>query len=135
MWHASIHTYLVSENIPFSTNTRLILPMSVFFCKKSAIFGQNSTLLKAIVWELRWRFFSSVFSFDKIKGYYQWKYKFHRLCVRNPASRLLQICRKLEKWEWRYNFLKWRHRQFFLALFCFSCQYHQWFWSYDNFLL
>ena len=33
--------------------------------------------------------------------------------VRNPASGLLQICRKLEKWQWRHNLLTWRHRQFF----------------------
>ena len=46
--------------------------------------------------ELCKRFFTSVFSFCKIKGYYQWKYKFYRLCVWNPAFGLLQIGRKLE---------------------------------------
>ena len=43
------------------------------------------------------------------------------------------------------QFLTWRHRQFFLTLFCFSCranllvqvsrQYHCYVRSYDNFLL
>ena len=47
-----------------------------------------------------------------IKGYYQWKYKFCRLCVRNPVSGLLQIGCKLEKRNWSH-FL---HRQIFLVL-------------------
>ena len=29
---------------------------------------------------------------------------------------------QLEEWQWRHNFPKWRHRQLFLRLFCFSCQ-------------
>ena len=70
-------------------------------------------LLKAIVWELCWRCFSSVFIFCKTKGYFYWKHNFCRLCVRNPASRLLQIGHKPEKWKWRHNFSTWRHRQFF----------------------
>ena len=41
------------------------------------------------------------------------KYKVYRLHVRNPASELLQIGHKFEKWEWRHSFLTWRHRQFF----------------------
>ena len=60
--------------------------------------------LKAILWELCKRFFSSVFSFCKAKGYYYWKHKFCRLCVRNPASRLLQIGQTSEKWQWRWQF-------------------------------
>ena len=47
-----------------------------------------------------------------IKGYYQWKYKFCRLCVRNPVSGLLQIGCKLEKRNWSH-FL---HRQIFFFL-------------------
>ena len=38
---------------------------------------------------------------------------FYRLCVRNPASGLLQIGCKFKKWQWRHNFLPWRHRYFF----------------------
>ena len=45
-------------------------------------------------------FFSSVFSFCKIKGCYWWKYTFFRLNVGNPASGLLEIGHKLEKWKW-----------------------------------
>ena len=51
-----------------------------------------------------------------------------RLCVRNPASRWLQISHKLKKWQRRHRFL---------TLFCFfcqvyllvqvSCQYHHWY--------
>ena len=70
--------------------------VSIFLAKNSIFLAEIVPLLKAIVWELCWRFFSSVFSFCKIKGYYYWKYKFYRLCVRSPASRLLQIGRKLE---------------------------------------
>ena len=67
--------------------------------------------------ELCLRFFSSVFSFCEIKGYYWWKYKFYRLCLRNPASALLQIDRKMEKWQWRHNFATLRHRQIFWQSF------------------
>ena len=63
-------------------------------------------LFKAIVWELCNKFFSYIFSFCKIKGYYYWEYKFYNLCVRDPASGLLQIGYKLEKWQWRHNFPK-----------------------------
>ena len=41
--------------------------------------------------------YRSVFSFWKIKGYYWWKHKLYRLCVRIPASVLLQISHKSEK--------------------------------------
>ena len=33
------------------------------------------------------------------------------LCVWNPASRLLQIGHKLEKWQWRHNLPTCHHRQ------------------------
>ena len=80
----------MSENLPFSTKTLLIVLMSAFFRKKSEFFlAKIVPLLKAIMWELREIYFSSVFSFRKIKGYYYCKYNFYRLCVRNPASRLL----------------------------------------------
>ena len=40
----STHTYVVSENIPFSTKALLALLISAFFfTKKSVFFGQNST--------------------------------------------------------------------------------------------
>ena len=42
--HIHLHTYVVLENIPFSTKALLILLMSIFFCKKSAFFGKNGTL-------------------------------------------------------------------------------------------
>ena len=71
--------------------------MSAFICKKVP-------LLKAIVWELCWRFFSSVCGFCKTKGSYYWKHNFCRLCVHNPASRLLQIGQKSEKWQWCHTF-------------------------------
>ena len=52
-------------------------------------------------------------------GYYWWKHKFYRLCVRNPASGLLQIGCKLKKWQLRHNFPTWRHRQFFNVVLFF----------------
>ena len=58
--------------------------MSAFFCKKSAFFGQNSTFTQSKCESCVWDFLV-VFSFCNIKGYYQWKYKFYRLCVRNPV--------------------------------------------------
>ena len=46
-------TYAVSENIPFSTTTPLILLMSALFLQKDSIFlSKIAPLLKAIVWEL-----------------------------------------------------------------------------------
>ena len=56
-----------------------------------------------------------------MKGYYWWKSKCYRLCVQNPASELLQIGLKPEKWQWRHNSLTWHHRQFFcVVLFLLS---------------
>ena len=82
-------------------------------------------LLKATVWELCLRFFSSVFNFCKIKGYYYWKHNFCRLYIWNPASWLLQISQKSNKWQWRHDFrhdvnvnLFWRC---FVSLVKFSC--------------
>ena len=87
--------------------------MSAFFCKKSAFLAEIKPLLKAIMWQLCCRFFSSVYNFCKIKGYYQWKHKFYRLWVWKPASRLLQIGCKLEKCQWRHNFLTLHNRHIF----------------------
>ena len=39
-----------------------------------------------------------------MKGFYKWKCKFYRLCIWNPASGLLKIGNKLEKWQCRHNF-------------------------------
>ena len=47
IWHVSTHTYVVLENIPFSTKTLLILLMSTFFCKRSLFFGKNSTFTQS----------------------------------------------------------------------------------------
>ena len=49
------------------------------FCKKSAFFDKNSAFTQSR--ELCLRFFNSVFSFCKIKGYYLWKCKFYRQYV------------------------------------------------------
>ena len=73
------------------------------------------------------KFFSSVFSFCEIKGYCYWKFTFYRLCVRNPASRLLQIGHESEKNQWRYNLLIWRHRQIFWN--CFTSLVKISYWS------
>ena len=37
-----------------------------------------------------------------------------------PASRLLQISHKLEKWQWLHNLATWRHRQIFWHFFLLS---------------
>ena len=51
---------------------------------------------------------------------------FYRLCVWNPASRLLQIGCKLEKWQWRHNFPTWRHCQFFWHCFLSLAKFSYW---------
>ena len=101
--------------------------MSAFFFAKNYHFvAKIVPLFKAIVWELCNKFFSYILSFCKIKGYYYWKYKFCNLCVRDPASRLLQIGYKSEKWQWRDNFPK----KFFwpcsisLAKFSYCAKFH-----------
>ena len=38
---------VVPENIPFSAKELLIFLMSEFLCKKSAFFGQNSTVTQS----------------------------------------------------------------------------------------
>ena len=127
-WHVSTYPYVVSENIPFSTKAFLILLMSAFFCKEIAFFDQNSTFTHSNESCVR----------DNLVLFY-------RLCVWNSTSRLLQICHKLKKWQWRHNFPTWHHRHIFLTRFCFSCQvyllvqvlciHYHWLWSYDSFLL
>ena len=64
----STDTYVASENIPFSNALNF-----------ASTFTQ-SNIVRAVL-----EFFSPVFSFSKIKGYYLWKCKFYRLCVRNLA--------------------------------------------------
>ena len=54
-------------------------------------------LFKAIVWELCNKFFSYIFSFCKIKGYYYWKRKFYDLCVRDPAFGLMTMTSQLSE--------------------------------------
>ena len=52
IWYVSRHTYAVSENIPFSTKTFLILQMSsffFFFAKNQRFLANIVSLLKAIV--------------------------------------------------------------------------------------
>ena len=77
--------------------------MLAFFAKNQHFVAKIVPLFKAIVWELCNKFFSYIFSFCKIKGCYYWKYKFYNLCVRDPASGLLQIGYKSKKWQWRHN--------------------------------
>ena len=86
----------VSKDIPFSIKTLLILLISAFFVKNQHFFANIVPFHKAIVWDLCFRFSSSLFNFCKIKVYCWWKHKFYRLCVRNRASGLLQIGYKLK---------------------------------------
>ena len=83
----------------------------IFLHKNQHFSGKIVRLLKAIMWELCWKFFSSVFSFCKIRGYCF--PEFSRLCVRNPASGLLQIGQKSERWQWRHYLQTWRYDIFF----------------------
>ena len=51
--------------------------MSAFFFAKNQLFLVRIVpLLKAVVCELCWRFFSFVFSFSQIKGYFYWNVSF-----------------------------------------------------------
>ena len=90
----------------------------------------SASLLKAIVWELCQRFFTSVFSLCNIKGYFYWKCNFYRPCIRNPVSGLFQIGYKSEKWQWHHNFLTWHHLQLFsrcrvsLVKFSYCSKFH-----------
>ena len=47
------------------------------------------------------------------------KCKFYRPCVSYPASGLLQIGHKSEKWQWRHSFPTRRHCQLFWCQFFF----------------
>ena len=159
------YTHIFSfKNIPFNTKRLLLSLISAcFFSKNQHFLAKKVPSLKALVWELCYRYFSSVFSFCKISRYCFWKFKFSRLYVRNPVSWLLQIGHKLKKLQWVHNLLTWHHCQFFdtkallillmSAFFFFfdvvlfflssvvkwlvkvSCQYHHWFWSFGNLIL
>ena len=89
----------------------LFVPGLSKFCWCQHFFANNQHFLvkivpslKQIVWKLCWRFFNFVFSFCKITITRLLFLKFYRLCVRNPASGLLQIGYKLKKWQWRLQF-------------------------------
>ena len=62
-------------------------------------------LLKAIVWKLCQRFFSSTCSFCKTKDCYKWKCENYTSCIQTPVPKLIKVSHKLEKWQWRYSFL------------------------------
>ena len=49
IWYVSIHTCVVSENIPFITKTCLILLMSAFFAKNHHFLSKIVPLLKVTV--------------------------------------------------------------------------------------
>ena len=48
------------------------------------------------------------------------------MCVRNPASGLLQIGRKLEKWQWHRNLGTWRYHQHFWCCFVSFVKFSYW---------
>ena len=47
-------------------------------------------------------------------------------CFRNPASRLLQIGQKSEKWQWRHNFPTWRQITIFWRWFVSLVKFSYW---------
>ena len=47
MWYVSNHTFVVLENIPYSTKGLLIVLMLAFFVKKSVFFGKTSTFTQS----------------------------------------------------------------------------------------
>ena len=51
---------------------------------------------------------------------------FCRLYLWNLASELLQIGCKLEKCQWRYNFMTWGYRKFFWPHFIFLVNFSYW---------
>ena len=89
--------------------------MSAFFCKKLAFIVQKITITQSNSVRAVLEIFSSLFSFCKTKGYCYWKHNICRFCVRNPASKLLQIGQKSEKWQSEKFF--WRC---FVSFFKFS---------------
>ena len=84
-------------HISFNTRNILILLMSASFGKNQHFVSKIVRLFKAIVWELCNKFFSYIFSFCKIKGYYYWKRKFYDLCVRDPAFGLMTMTSQLSE--------------------------------------
>ena len=98
--------------------------MSASFTIKQHFLSKKVPLLKAIVWELCYRVFSSVFSFCKAKGYYYWKHNVCSLCGQNQASGLLQIGTKSKNDNdlriFRHDVNVKLFWPFFLSIFNFS---------------
>ena len=98
--------------------------MSASFTIKQHFLSKNVPLLKAIVWELCYRVFSSVFSFCKAKGYYYWRHNVCSLCGQNQASGLLQIGTKSKNDNdltiFRHDVNVKLFWPFFLSIFNFS---------------
>ena len=93
------------------------------FCKKSAFFlAKMVSLLKAIVWELCKRVFSSVFTFCKIKVTANENVSFAGY---SSEIQLLDCSKLAINWgkkQWRHNLLTWCRRLDFLTSFYSSYQ-------------
>ena len=106
------YTYIVSKSKPFSTKALLILLMSAFFvCKISVFLGENGILV-----------FLGENTTRKLA--INWK--------NNNNSQFADMT-----WSWFFFFFltlpSFSHWIYLLVQV--SWQYHDWFWSYDNFRL
>ena len=89
----STHTYVNSEDIRFSTKA-LFADVSIYFAKNLHFLTKMVSLLKVIMWELCQRFFSSVFSICKVKGYIHGNVSFTNYASGIPDCSKLVVNRK-----------------------------------------
>ena len=78
IFFATLVPRAIFKNSPSSYSEKMRWGRGCFFAKNQHFLAKMIPLLKEIVWELCKRYFSSVFSFCKIKGYCWWKCKFYR---------------------------------------------------------
>ena len=107
MWFQKI--YLLVPRIfvprtPYFCCYQCFLAKNRFFLVKNSTSTQNNTM-RAVL-----EVFQFYFQFLQNKRFLLIKFKFYRPCVWYPASRLLQIGHKSEKWLWIHSLPIRRHR-------------------------
>ena len=143
MWQISTHLHVVSENIAFRAQDPLILLMSAFFLEKSSVFYQKMYLCSKQQCESCVRDFLVLFSaFVKQKVTIT-----ENITFADSVAGIRSLdCSKLAKnLKTNNDVTIFRHDlnvNFFLTLFCFSCQfwlmvqlscqYRHWFWNYSR---
>ena len=141
VWYVYIHRYTFSENIPFRTETSLILSLSAVFCIKISIFGKNSNFSRRDSMRTALEVFPVLCLI-----FLRWEVTINenvKVIDHVVGVRVLDCSKSTINWQYDNGDINGQHNV--LTLPCFSCQaylmvqvscqYLYCFWSYENFCL